>query len=98
MHLTDEQIEEMPKKDYKHLIRLKTREAAFVYLQSLKESHDKVMINEYMDMKSPQSYVTSRSMTNTDKFILFALRSQSIRGIKMNFPNMHSKKQFLSNV
>ena len=34
VHLTDEQIEEMPEKDYKHLIRLKTREAAFVYLQS----------------------------------------------------------------
>ena len=91
MHLTDEQIEEMPEKDYKRLIRLKTREAAFVYLQSLKESHDKVMINEYMDMKSPQSYITSRSLTNTEKSILFALRSQSIRGIKMNFPNMYSE-------
>ena len=49
------------------------------------------MINEYMDMKIPQSYITSRSLNNTEKSILFALRSQSIRGIKMNFPNMYSE-------
>ena len=35
--MTDEQIEKMSEKDYKKLNKYKTREAAFVYLQTLKE-------------------------------------------------------------
>ena len=46
MHMTDVQIENMPETDYKRLIRNKTREAAFVYLHSLKEGHDKVKLEK----------------------------------------------------
>ena len=89
--MTDHQIEKMSEKDYKKLIKYKKREAAFVYLQTLKEDHDKVMNNVYNNMNNPQPYITCRSLTNTEKSILFGLRSQSIRGIKMNFPNMFSE-------
>ena len=81
----------MSETEYKKLIKVNTRRAAFDYLQSLKEGHDKVMTNEYKDMKCPQDYITSRNITNTEKSILFGLRSQSIRGIRMNFPNMYSE-------
>ena len=49
------------------------------------------MINEYNDMKCPQDYIRSRNITNTEKSILFGLRSPSIRSIRMNFPNMYSE-------
>ena len=91
IHMTDDQIEKMSEKDYKKLIKYKTREAAFVYLQTLKEGHDKVMNNVYQNMNNPQPYITCRSLTITEKSILFGLRSQSIRGIKMNFPTMFSE-------
>ena len=89
VHIADELIEKMSEKEYKQLIKVKTREAAFEYLQLIKEGHEKVRINVYNDMKNPQAYITSKSITNLENSILFGLRSQSIRGIKMNFPNMY---------
>ena len=92
VHMTDNQIEMMSEQDYKKLIKSKTREAAFIYLQSLKESHDKVKINEYCNLKNPQEYIPSNNLSNTEKYILFGLRSHTIRGIKMNFTNMCPEK------
>ena len=63
------------------------------YLQLIKEGHEKVMINVYNDMKNPQASITNRSITNLKKSIWFGLRSQSIRGIKMNFPNMYPENR-----
>ena len=74
MHMTDVQIENMPETDYKRLIRNKTREAAFVYLHSLK-----------WNLKNPQKYIRSKILTNVEKSIWFGLRSETIGGIKMNF-------------
>ena len=91
MHMTDHQIENLSEKDYKHHIRNKTREAAFVYLQSLKEDHEKVRTNVYDSLKYPQAYITSKTLTNVEKSILFGLRSHTIRNIKMNFSNMYSE-------
>ena len=66
VHISDDLIEKMSEIEYKKLIKVNTRRAAFDYLQSLKEGNLKVMINEYNDMKCPQDYITSRSITNTE--------------------------------
>ena len=79
------------KKDYKRHIRNKTREAAFVYLQSIKEDHEKVRTNVYDSLKYPQAYITTKTLTNVEKSILFGLRNHTIRSIKMNFSNMYSE-------
>ena len=47
VHMSDDQIETMSEKDYKKIIKDKTREATFIYLQLLKESHEKVRNNNY---------------------------------------------------
>ena len=51
VHMTDVQIENMPESDYKRHIKKKTRKAAFVFLQSIKENHDKVKTNVYDNFK-----------------------------------------------
>ena len=61
-----------------------------MYLQSIKDGHDKVKTNVYDNLKNPQNYITSKILTNIEKSILFGLRSETIRGIKMNFSNMYS--------
>ena len=58
---------------------------------SLKEDHDKVMNNLHTNMNNPQPYITCKSLNNTEKSIIFGLRSQSIRGFKIYFPNMFSE-------
>ena len=46
VHMTDDQIETMSGNDYRKIIKNKTRDAAFIHLQALKESNEKVKINE----------------------------------------------------
>ena len=89
LHMTDNQIEMISEPDYKKLIKCKTREAAFIHLPSLKESHYVVQVNEYCNLKNPQEYITRNYLNNTEKYILFGLRSQTIRGIRMNFQKMY---------
>ena len=80
VHMTDAQIEAMSENDYMKIIKNKTRYACFNYLQALKESHEKVKINDYNNLRKPQEYVTSKILSNTEKSILFGLRSQTIGG------------------
>ena len=51
VHMTDAQIEAMSENDYRKIIKNKTRDACFIYLQALKESHEKVKINDYNNLK-----------------------------------------------
>ena len=88
INITEETIENMSTLDYKKLIKTRARNAAFVELDILKESHNKVELNQYDGLICPQGYLTSSTITNTHCYILFALRSHSVRGIKENFKNM----------
>ena len=82
-------IQSLSVPDYKKLVKTSVRSAAFDELEALKESHIKVQNNTYTNMNNPQGYITSKSMTNRQISILFALRSHSLRGIKENFRKMY---------
>ena len=89
MHISEKLIEEMPLPVFKKLVKSYVRNSAFKYLEGLKDSHNKVKENKYKHFSSPQEYITSKELSNTQISILFSLRSRSIRGIKENFKNMH---------
>ena len=61
----------------------------FLITLSLNLADNKVKENKYKHFSSPQEYITSKELSNTQISILFSLRSRSIRGIKENFKNMH---------
>ena len=72
----------MPVQDFKKLVKQMVKKSALTYIEELKDSHTKVNKNKYTYFKSPQEYITNMKLSNTQNFILFVLRSRSIRGIK----------------
>ena len=89
MNLSEKNIEDMPVLEFKKLVKLMVRKSAFKYLEDLKDGHNKVKENKYAQFTSPQEYITSMEISNTQISILFSLRIRSIRGIKENFKTMH---------
>ena len=87
IELNELEIKNMEIHKYKKHIKIKAREAAFRYLETLKMSHNKVKQNQYTNLNSPQSYLTSKDFTNDQVSLLFHLRSCTVREIKCNFPS-----------
>ena len=88
-HLTDHHIEAMAPHEYKKYIKAKVRNAAFLHLEGLKAGHSKVRDNVYPDLQKPQEYLTSELFTNQQCSLIFALKSKTLRGVKMNFKTMN---------
>ena len=77
-------------KQYKEHIKDNVRKTAFKDLEDKKVSHSKVRENIYSSFDRPQEYLTSKTFTNQQSFLIFALKSKTVRNIKENFPNMNS--------
>ena len=75
--------------DYKKYIKSKVRNAAFQYLKALKSGHSKVRANVYHHFEKPQDYLTSDIFSNPQCFIILALKSNTLRGVKSNFKSMN---------
>ena len=53
-------------------------------MEGLKASHSKVRDNQYLDLEKPQQYISSKLFTNDQCFLIFALKSKTLRGVKTN--------------
>ena len=71
LNITEENVKNVYNFDYKKLVKTIARNAAFIQLEFLKESHRKVEQNQYDGLFSPQGSVTSGTITNTQCHILF---------------------------
>ena len=77
--------------EFKKYVKSKVRNAAFEYLEGLKSNHSKVRDNKYVDLEKPQEYLTSKLFTNEQCFLIFALKSKTLRGVKANFKSMNQE-------
>ena len=89
-HMSESHIQGMAPTDYKKYIKSKVRYAAFQYLEALKSGHSKVRDNVYHNFEKPQDYLTSDLFSNQQCFIIFALKSNTLRGVKCNFKSMNT--------
>ena len=90
LHMSDENVAQMPVYEYKKLIKSKFHDTAFNELEELKEGHSKVRDNYYSDFKNIQPYFKNRNISNRGTSLMFSLQSKTVRTIKTNFPNMYS--------
>ena len=90
-HLSEDTIQAMSPLYFKKYVKSKIRNAAFQYLEGLKISHTKVKENIYLDLEKPQEYITSKLFTNQQCFLIFALKSKTLRGVKNNFKSMNQE-------
>ena len=85
LKMSDLQIQDMNPTQYKSLIKKTIREATFLELKILQESHQKGSLMHHEDLNSPQNYLVTNKLTNKEISLLFNLRCQSVRGIRENF-------------
>ena len=90
IQLTDEQIAQMSSYDFKNLVKLKARQAAFKYLISVKETKSKMDNIMYINSFKPQPYIVSQSREQSS--LLLAPRTRTVRGIRTDFGDMYLDK------
>ena len=78
----------MSENEYKSYIKKHIQKAALAYLRQLQAPHSKVNYIKYTDLKI-QPYMTSYEFNYNEVTLLTALRSHTVRTIKMNFPTWY---------
>ena len=81
-------IKQMSKDQYKLYVKKKIHSAALKHLKQIQEKHAKVRDIEYSKL-SRQLYLSSSKFSNSECEILFALRSNTLRGFKANSASNH---------
>ena len=89
--MSEKEIEAMPKLRFKKIVRTKVLQAAFKYLQSLKQSHSK-MDKIQCDKFETSSYMTSPLFRYDDVNLLLGLRTRTVRGIRNDFGGLYTDK------
>ena len=91
IHLSFQDIEEMPKQSYKKIIKKRIKECAFTYLIEKRNGRNgKGMKNQYNYLKI-QNYLNSEDIDiqNDERKFIFQLRSQMVYKIKTHFRKMY---------
>ena len=83
------EIQSMTSRDFKKLIKSKTKSTAFKRIKMLQSKHSKIQHIEYDDLRC-QSYMTSPIFTNTEVNLLHSLRSRSL-DCKVNFRGLYGQ-------
>ena len=85
LNLTDSQIAQLSKQEYRKLVKTKVRKYCFNNLETIKSGHSKVKDILHCDLKKPQGYLLSTLFSNKQSALLFNLRSQCVNEFKSNF-------------
>ena len=90
IHMSREHITSLSPSEYKKYIKDKVQNTAFKNLDQIKATNIKVKNNYYKNMDKPQEYLTSKLFSNQQCFLIFAMKSKTLRGVKANFKNLYS--------
>ena len=88
LNMSDLEIASMNKQQFKKIVKVKTREAAFLYLKSLKQGLSK-MDGIIYEKFEKASYMNSPLFNGENVALLLALRTRTVRGIKNDFRGMY---------
>ena len=90
LSLEDEElVSRFSKESFKQLIKKKMRVLLQHELECIKSGHDKVKHIVHTNLDKPQPYLTSGLFSNSQRSILFNLRSMCERNFRDNFHNLH---------
>ena len=85
----EESLSNLDKLSYKALIKKKIKQLSISQYESMKSEHEKVKYIIHTNTNSPQEYLTNGIFTNSQKSLLFNLRSKCDNNFKDNFHNGH---------
>ena len=89
--MDEQHIENITVPAYKKFIKMKVREAAFHELRAKQSQRKKTHDILYINLKSPQGYLTSPKFSNEMRSILYNLRCQTIPTFKINFHTFYKQ-------
>ena len=86
--LTDTEISEMSKPDFKQLVRKAVKNATFISLKVTQSEHTKIQNIIYNEFNI-QPYLKSDCFSIEEASILFNMRASTLNGFKMCFPSVY---------
>ena len=89
--ITEEEIRNLSKQNFKKIVKSKISNAAFIYLKDMKKTHSK-MNNVHYDKFEISKYLNSPLFSRNDRFLLLALRTRTLRGKRNDFPGLYKDK------
>jgi hypothetical protein len=89
LKLTDQEITNISRFEFKTVVRRRTREAAIKYLEEIKETKSKMDGIIYTGSFDLQPYLQSSLFTQEESSLLLALRTRTVRGVRSDFGEMY---------
>ena len=89
LNLTETEISNLRKNKFKEIVKKKVRDAAFEYLNTLKQKHSKMTNITYESLKV-KPYLTSPIFNLETRNLLFRLRTRTVSGIRADFKGIYS--------
>ena len=93
IHMTKSEIMLMSKTKFKNHVKKCVAAAAFESLKCIQSEHEKGKHIEYKSFKI-QPYLISASFSYEESCMLFNMRSNTVNGFKMCFPNFYKSNTF----
>ena len=91
LDMTESEMTNISKDKLKKIVKAKVINAAFIYLQSLKQNHSK-MDNLKYNKFEPAAYLSSPVFNSVSRSLLLALRTRTVRGIRSDFGGLYPNK------
>ena len=88
LNMTEDEIRKIPKQRFKRIVKLKINNAAFSFLKSLMQTHSKMKNLQYEKFEVSK-YLSSPLFSRNSRWLLLALRTRTVRGIRSDFPGIY---------
>ena len=89
LKMTETEISKLRKQKFKDIVKKKVRNAAFEYLNSMKQKHSKMRNIEYDSLKL-QPFLDSPIFNLETRNLLFRLRTRTVSGVRADFKGIYS--------
>ena len=88
LDLSDEEISQISKQQFRKIVKSKILKAAFLFLKTLQKTHSKMKNIEY-DSFDIAPYLSSPIFNNKNRTLLLALRTRTVQGIRNDFRGLY---------
>ena len=88
---TEEEMRNISKQKFKKIVKTNVMNAAFIYLKDLQQTHSKMKSVHYEKFEISK-YLSSPMFSRNERYLLLALRTRTLRGIRSDFPGLYKDK------
>ena len=91
LRISESEMRQTTKLRFKKMVKEHVQKAAYKYLISLQKSHSKMKNLKYEKFEISK-YLCSPLFNRDSRYLLLALRTRTVRGIRCDFPGLYTEK------